>query len=83
MDSSTHAQILPFTGRSMRNRKLGRVSRIRERLIAVATEEKTMKAALENYHDRIQWVLDHIDRNLDDDLDLDLEAMSNVAALSK
>ena len=40
-----------------------------------------MKAALENYHDRMQRVLDHIDRHLDDDLDL--EAMSDVAAFSK
>ena len=40
-----------------------------------------MKAALENYHARMQRVLDHIDRHLDDDLDL--EAMSGVAAFSK
>lgn len=40
-----------------------------------------MKAALDNYHARMQRVLDHIDRHLDDDLDL--EAMSNVAAFSK
>lgn len=40
-----------------------------------------MKAALENYHARMQRVLDHIDRHLDDDLHL--EAMSGVAAFSK
>jgi AraC family transcriptional regulator len=40
-----------------------------------------MKAALQNYHARMQRVLDHIDRHLDDDLDLD--AMSGVAAFSK
>jgi AraC family transcriptional regulator len=40
-----------------------------------------MKAALENYHARMQRVLDHIDRHLDDDLDL--EAISGVAAFSK
>ncbi|RYE97016.1 MAG: AraC family transcriptional regulator, partial [Oxalobacteraceae bacterium] len=40
-----------------------------------------MKAALPKYHARMQRVLDHIDRHLDDDLDLD--AMSGVAAFSK
>jgi AraC family transcriptional regulator len=40
-----------------------------------------MNAALPNYHARMQRVLDHIDRHLDDDLDLD--AMSGVAAFSK
>ena len=40
-----------------------------------------MKAALENYHTRMQRVLDHIDQHLDDDLDL--EAVSGVAAFSK
>jgi AraC-like DNA-binding protein len=40
-----------------------------------------MKAALQNYHDRMQRVLDYIDRHLDDDLDLD--ALSSVAAYSK
>ncbi len=40
-----------------------------------------MKAALENYHARMQRVLDHIDRHLD--RDLDLEAVSGVAAFSK
>jgi AraC family transcriptional regulator len=40
-----------------------------------------MKAALENYHARMQRVLDHIDQHLDEDLDL--EAMSGVAAFSK
>jgi AraC family transcriptional regulator len=36
---------------------------------------------LENYHARMQRVLDHIDRHLDDDLGL--EALSGVAAFSK
>src|SRR5215510_9628223 len=40
-----------------------------------------MRAALQNYHARMQRVLDHIDRHLDDDLDLD--ALSSVAAYSK
>src|SRR3981189_3170875 len=40
-----------------------------------------MKAALQNYRARMQRVLDHIDRHLDDDLDLD--ALSSVAAYSK
>ena len=40
-----------------------------------------MKAALQDYHARMQRVLDHIDRHLDDDLDLD--TLSSVAAYSK
>ena len=40
-----------------------------------------MKAALQDYHARMQRVLDHIDRHLDDDLDLDV--LSSVAAYSK
>ncbi|MBN9081329.1 MAG: AraC family transcriptional regulator [Rhizobiales bacterium 62-17] len=40
-----------------------------------------MKAALQSYHARMQRVLDHIDQHLDDDLDLD--ALSSVAAYSK
>jgi AraC family transcriptional regulator len=40
-----------------------------------------MTAALRNYQDRTQRVLDHVDRHLDDDLDLD--AMSGVTAFSK
>src|ERR1700733_11073358 len=40
-----------------------------------------MKAALENYHARMQRVLDHIDRHPDSDLGL--EALSGVAAFSK
>ncbi len=40
-----------------------------------------MKAALENYHAWMQRVLDHIDRHLD--RDLDLQAVSGVAAFSK
>ena len=40
-----------------------------------------MKAALHHYQARMQRALDHIERHLDDDLDL--EAVSGVAALSK
>ena len=40
-----------------------------------------MKAALRNYHERMQRVLDHIDRHLDEELDL--ETLSRVAAFSK
>lgn len=40
-----------------------------------------MKAALQNYHERMQRVLDYIDRHLDGDLDL--ETVSSVAAFSK
>ena len=40
-----------------------------------------MTAALCHYQDRMQRVLDHIDRHLDDDLDLD--TLSGVAAFSK
>lgn len=40
-----------------------------------------MKAAVQNHHARMRRVLDHIDRHLDGDLDLD--ALSSVAAYSK
>lgn len=40
-----------------------------------------MKAALQNYQARMRRVLDHIDRHLDADLDLD--TLSGVAAFSK
>ena len=40
-----------------------------------------MKAAVHDHHARMRRVLDHIDRHLDDDLDL--EALSGVAAYSK
>ena len=40
-----------------------------------------MKAVLQGYQARMQRVLDHIDRHLDDDLDL--ETVSGVAAFSK
>lgn len=40
-----------------------------------------MTAALDHYHARMQRVLDHIDRHLDGDLDLD--TVSGVAAFSK
>lgn len=40
-----------------------------------------MTAALQNYHDRMQRVLEHIDQHLDGDLSL--EVLSSVAAFSK
>ena len=40
-----------------------------------------MKAALQNYHARMQRALDYIDRHLDGDLDL--ETVSRIAAFSK
>lgn len=40
-----------------------------------------MKAAIQNYHVRMQRVLEYIDRHLDDDLNLDV--LSSVAAFSK
>jgi len=40
-----------------------------------------MSAALQNYHARMQRVLDYIDQHLDDDLDLDV--LSGVVAFSK
>jgi AraC family transcriptional regulator len=40
-----------------------------------------MKAALQNYHTRLQRVIDYIDQHLDGDLDL--ETVSRVAAFSK
>lgn len=40
-----------------------------------------MMAALQNYRDRMRRVLDHTDRHLDADLDLD--SLSAVAAFSK
>jgi AraC family transcriptional regulator len=40
-----------------------------------------MKAALQNYHARMQRVLDHIDRHLNGNLDLD--SLSGIAAFSK
>jgi AraC family transcriptional regulator len=49
--------------------------------MGAATENETMKAALRTYHARMQRVLDHIDRHLDGDLDL--ETLSRVAAFSK
>src|SRR5436305_7871296 len=51
------------------------------RLDGAATEDRTMKAALQDYHARMQRVLDHIDRHLDEQLDLN--ALSGVAAYSK
>ena len=65
----------------MPDRKIGRARHIRERLACVATVDETMKAALENYHARMQRVLDHIDQHLDGNLEL--EAVSSVAAFSK
>src|SRR3954468_4337245 len=40
-----------------------------------------MKAAVQNYHARMQRALDHIDAHLDGDLDL--ETVSRIAAFSK
>ncbi|MDU6730658.1 MAG: AraC family transcriptional regulator, partial [Bradyrhizobium sp.] len=40
-----------------------------------------MTTALQSYHARMLRVLDHIDRHLDDDLDL--ERLSSIAAYSK
>jgi AraC family transcriptional regulator len=40
-----------------------------------------MKAALQNYHARLQRVIDYIDQHLDGDLDV--ETVSRVAAFSK
>ena len=40
-----------------------------------------MKAAIQNYHARLQRVIDYIDQHLDGDLDL--ETVSRVAAFSK
>src|SRR3954452_12814977 len=42
---------------------------------------RTMKAALQNYQDRMRRGVGHIDRHLDSDLDL--ETVSGVAAFSK
>src|SRR5215813_5560639 len=64
------------------NSKIGRAHQTRMPITGAATETTTtMTTALENYHVRMQRVLDHIDRHLDDDLDLD--ALSGVAAFSK
>jgi len=63
------------------NRKIGRARHGRERLAGIAMEDGTMKAALQNYHARMQRVLDHIDQHLNGNLDLD--ALSGVAAFSK
>jgi AraC family transcriptional regulator len=43
------------------NRKIGRAHHACLRLAGAATENRTMKAALGNYHARMQRVLDHID----------------------
>ena len=51
------------------------------RFAGAATEDRTVKAGLQNYHARMQRVLDHIGRHLDDDLGL--ETLSGVAAFSK
>src|SRR5690349_24282457 len=63
------------------NRKIGRAPYGSEPLDEAATEKWTMKTALQNYHARMQRALDHIDRHLDGDLDL--ETVSRVAAFSK
>lgn len=58
------------------NRKIGRARLGLERLDRAATEKRTTKASLQNYHVRMQRVLDHFDRHLDGDLDL--ETVSRV-----
>nr|WP_294811517.1 AraC family transcriptional regulator [uncultured Sphingomonas sp.] len=63
------------------NRKIGRARHGDERLAGAATEEDTVKAALQNYQARMQRVLDYIDQHLDEDLDL--ETVSRIAAFSK
>jgi len=65
----------------VQNRKIGRARDDRRRLIGCATKEGTMRAALQNYNDRMQRALDHIDQHLDGDLDL--ETISRIAAFSK
>jgi AraC family transcriptional regulator len=45
-----------------------------------ATEDRMTKTPLENYHSRMQRVLDHIDQHLDEDLSL--ATLSSVAAFS-
>jgi AraC family transcriptional regulator len=49
--------------------------------MGAATKEETMKAALRNYHARMQRALDYIDQHLDGELDL--ETVSRIAAFSK
>src|ERR1700744_118091 len=66
---------------SQQNRKIGRAGYDCLRLVGATTEARTMKAAVQNYHARMQRVLDHIDRHLDENLDLDL--LSGIAAYSK
>jgi DNA gyrase inhibitor GyrI len=63
------------------NRKIGRARHDFKPLDGAATEKETMKASLQTYHARMQRALDHIDRHLDGDLDL--ETVSRVAAFSK
>ena len=50
-------------------------------LLALPRRTERVKAGLQNYHARMQRVLDHIGRHLDDDLGL--EMLSGVAAFSK
>lgn len=63
------------------NRKIGRAVHTVTRLSGIATTERTVTTVHHNYHDRMKRALDHIDRHLDDQLDL--EAVSAVAAFSK
>jgi AraC family transcriptional regulator len=63
------------------NSKIGRARHAGDRLAGVATEDMKMKAGLQHYHARMQRVLDHIDRHLDGNPDL--EALSGVASCSK
>lgn len=63
------------------NRKIGRAMHTATRLHGIATTERTVTTALQTYHDRMKRALDHIDRHLDDQLDL--ATVSGVAAFSK
>lgn len=65
----------------MQKRKISRAVNTVTRLGDIATMERTVTTAVQNYHDRLKRALDHIDRHLDDQLDL--EAVSAVAAFSK
>jgi len=51
------------------------------RLAGIATMEQSVTLALKNYQERMKRALDHIDRHLEDELDLG--AVSAVAAFSK
>lgn len=75
LPGSGRKQLLRIPGRSTPNRNICRAQQVCVRLTGAATEDGTMKAALQNYHARMRRVLHHIDRHLD--------ALSSVAAYSK